>query len=156
MPILLLRHAQAVDPRRWDGPDRVRPLTAAGEQSAVALASLWRTQAVERVLSSPYPRCVATVAPMAAGRGLHVESTEELAEGSARAALSLLQRAADQFVVACTHGDVIPAILEALERQGVVIARPWRWDNASTWRLETEGSWVVGATYVAPPPVTGE
>lgn len=151
MPILLIRHAEAVDARRWDGPDRDRPLTPAGERSAMDLAQMWRTQTLSRVLCSPYARCVATMAPLVAQRGLRLEATEDLAEGSAGAARRLLERVADQFVAACSHGDVIPAVLAELQSTGVLIDDPWRAENASTWRLENDGRWFIAATYVPPP-----
>ena len=60
----LVRHAKAGSRERWTAPDRDRPLTAAGRVQAAALTRL--LQATTRVVSSsPYLRCVETVAPLA-------------------------------------------------------------------------------------------
>lgn len=151
MPILLIRHAQAVDPRHSSGADRERPLTPAGEETALALAAQWQRQPITRVLSSPYPRCMATVSPLAQHLGLPVEPTAQLGEGHATAALQMLRRLDDQMVVACSHGDVIPAVLSALAAGGIVVDDPWRCENASTWVLHTDGGWITSTEYLAPP-----
>ena len=72
MPILLVRHAVAASRSKWDGDDRLRPLTKRGQRQALDLVSQLSEQPVHRVLSSPYLRCVDTVAPLARGRRIEV------------------------------------------------------------------------------------
>jgi phosphohistidine phosphatase SixA len=52
----------------------------------------------QRVLSSPYTRCVQTVTPLAGGLGLRTETSEHLAEGAGRQALALVRSLADDEV----------------------------------------------------------
>jgi phosphohistidine phosphatase SixA len=113
----LVRHAEAGWRHAWQGDDRDRPLTYQGRRQAEGLPRLLDGQPIARVLSSPYRRCVETVEPLAGARRLLVEATEELAEGAgAEPALALLAAGA---IVACTHGDVVEAVLDLLEGSGV-------------------------------------
>jgi phosphohistidine phosphatase SixA len=113
----LVRHAEAGWRHAWQGDDRNRPLTYQGRRQAEGLTGLLDRQAITRVLSSPYRRCVETVEPLAGARGLAVEAIEGLAEGAgAEPALALLAAGA---IVACTHGDVVEAVLDLLEGSGI-------------------------------------
>ncbi|MGI8493165.1 MAG: SixA phosphatase family protein, partial [Acidimicrobiales bacterium] len=63
MPVLLIRHVQAGDRKEWHGDDSARPLSAKGRRQAEGLARMLEGYGVQRVLSSPYARCVQTVTP---------------------------------------------------------------------------------------------
>jgi 8-oxo-dGTP diphosphatase len=113
MSVILLRHASAGDRNEWRGDDRLRPLDKRGRKQAKRLRDVLLTHDVKRVLSSPYVRCTQTVAPL----GLEIELDERLAEGAPpKRALELL--AALDGAVACTHGDVIEAVLGRNLRKG--------------------------------------
>jgi 8-oxo-dGTP diphosphatase len=115
--VLLLRHASAGDRDEWDGDDRLRPLDERGRQQAHALRDLLRRRPMTRIVSSPYARCIETVEPLADALGIDVEIDERLAEGTPRErALSLLEQL--DGGVACTHGDVIEAVLGYGLRKG--------------------------------------
>jgi broad specificity phosphatase PhoE len=105
---VLLRHAAAGKRTVWDADDRLRPLDARGRGQAAGLVEPLRAIGVRRIVSSPYVRCVETVEPLAAALGLTIEEDDALAEGAGTAASALL---AEPRVVACTHGDVIEALL---------------------------------------------
>ena len=115
------------------------------------LVALWRDQPLKRVLSSPFVRCVQTVEPLASALGLEVEETEALAEGHATDALALVHELAGDDVALCTHGDVVPEVLQALESEGVHILSEWKWRKASTWVLHHEDGGLTRATYVPRP-----
>jgi broad specificity phosphatase PhoE len=104
---VLLRHASAGDREAWAAPDALRPLDERGRRQAAELVPLLLELGVERVVSSPYVRCVQTVEPLAAALGVELEEDERLAEGEGGAAADLI---AEHGVVACTHGDVIAAL----------------------------------------------
>src|SRR4029077_7558086 len=73
---------------------------------------------IERLLSSPYLRCVQTLEPLAEARGMPVETTPVLAEGAGGAgAVELLS--GDEALVAGSHGDVIEEALDLLAASGV-------------------------------------
>ena len=122
-----------------------------GRDQAMRLVALWRDQPLTRVLSSPFVRCVQTVEPLAAALDLDVEETEALAEGHADEALTLIEKLADQDAALCTHGDVIPEVLQSLEARGVQILAQWQWRKGSTWVLHSEDGSLTRATYVPRP-----
>jgi phosphohistidine phosphatase SixA len=105
---VLLRHASAGDRDHWDGPDVLRPLDERGRRQAAELVELLRPFGLRRVVSSPYTRCVDTVAPLAKALGVPLEEDERLAEGAAPGADELLR---EDGVLACTHGDVVVDVL---------------------------------------------
>lgn len=115
------------------------------------IAALWGDQPLERVLSSPFVRCVETVQPLADVVGVAVEPTQALAEGHADAALELIAGMVGEGAALCTHGDVIPAVLRSLERQGVTVVDQWTWAKGSTWVLHADAGAFIRATYVPRP-----
>jgi broad specificity phosphatase PhoE len=148
--ILLIRHGHAGDRAGWSGDDHLRPLTDRGRQQAEALVAALDGRPVDHLLSSGFLRCVQTLEPLGAARGLTVEPFELLEEGAdARAALERLLVAGD--VAACSHGDVISGILFDLADQGVHLGSNPRMQKGSTWILDVEGSAIAGARYVPPP-----
>ena len=118
MTSVLLRHASAGDKRHWTGDDRLRPLDARGGRQAAELIELLRPLGLRRVVTSPYVRCVETVEPLAAALGLPVEHDDRLGEGTGAAAAELLR---EDGVVACTHGDVVDALLGSGLHKGAAV-----------------------------------
>jgi phosphohistidine phosphatase SixA len=148
--ILLVRHAEAAERARWHGDDRARPLTASGRAQAARLARSLQDQPISRVLSSAYLRCVETVSPLAARRGLRPELVGWLEEGAdGAAALDRLSGLGD--AIACTHGDVVSGVLLELAERGVGLGPSPRMQKGSTWVLDVEGGRVSAARYLPPP-----
>ena len=116
MSVILLRHASAGDRKAWSGDDRLRPLDERGRAQAVALCDELRARGVKRVFSSPYVRCLQTVAPLE----LEIVPDERLAEGAPIEAARTLLRDLDD-AVACTHGDVIEAALGRSLKKGAAV-----------------------------------
>ena len=118
MTSFLLRHAAAGDKRHWSGDDSLRPLDARGRNQATELVELLRPLGIRRVVTSPYVRCVETVEPLAAALGLPLEHDGRLGEGMESAAAELLR---EDGVVACTHGDVIDALIRRHLHKGAAV-----------------------------------
>lgn len=153
MPVLVVRHAVALPRRDWQGDDHLRPLAPKGRRQAVALPAMLGRYAPQRILSSPYLRCVDTVAPLAGALALRVEAVEDLAEGNGAAAVRLVRSLADEKVVVCTHGDVIPDILVSLaDEDRVELGHRPRQAKGSVWVLESDGGRFHRATYLPPDP----
>jgi 8-oxo-dGTP diphosphatase len=149
--VFLVRHAHAGDREDWRGDDRERPLTDKGKRQAAGLVGLLAGETISRVLSSPYIRCVQTVEPLAAARGLAVEEEDLLAEGAPwRDALRLIE-VTETPTVMCSQGDVIGYVVEELVRRGVISEQEVRWSKASTWVLKVGGGAVGSARYLPPP-----
>jgi 8-oxo-dGTP diphosphatase len=110
--VLLVRHASAGERGEWEGDDRARPLDEKGKLQADRLVGLLDGYRIDRILSSPAVRCVATAEPLARARGLAIEVREELAEeqqSSAGAELVRSLRGTDALV--CGHGGLEQAAL---------------------------------------------
>jgi 8-oxo-dGTP diphosphatase len=97
-------------------------------------------------------RCVESVQPIAARLGLDIETSAALAEGAAvDAAVAVVGGCAADDAVVCSHGDVIPAVLEALAHtDGLPLPPNFPCEKGSTWALEGDGRPFASARYVAP------
>ena len=157
----LVRHGAAGDRHAWHGPDELRPLDEEGRRQAESLVGLLAGMAIERLLSSPYTRCVQTLEPLAAARGMPIEPSPVLAEGAGGAgAVELLSR--DEALVACSHGEVIEAALDLLGEAGVALeGRPQgapqgagsslaETPKGATWVLDLRNGTIVKATLLLP------
>ena len=96
-----------------------------------------------------------TVEPLGAAAGCDVEPSPALAEGETRAAADLVRALVGRgSAVLCSHGDVIPYVLEALQREdGLDFTESPRWQKGSTWVLDRDGNGTWSAEYIGPPPV---
>jgi 8-oxo-(d)GTP phosphatase len=150
--VLLVRHAVALARRKWSGPDALRPLTPRGVRQAEALPEMLADYEIQRILSSPAVRCVDTVRSLAKDRGLEIEETDDLAEGTTHLALARVRACSTTPSVLSSHGDVIPWVLEVLaDRDGVDLGPEPKCAKGSTWVLEFEGSRCISAHYIPPP-----
>jgi len=159
MTLLLVRHAEANPRSGWDGADVLRPLSAKGRRQATGLVHVLGDQfAIGRLESSPSLRCIETLSPLAATLGLTLDVAESLAEGvdpdpavrQARSGATLPSSAG--ALVLCSHGDMIPAILEALAVEDSIDLGPsTRCQKGSIWVLEGKRGRFSSATYIPPP-----
>jgi 8-oxo-(d)GTP phosphatase len=141
--VLLLRHGWAGDRDRFAGDDRERPLDERGRAQAAALPEHLLSYAIDDpvLVSSPYLRCTATLEPLATALGTSVATADELAEvpsplpsedgwpdaawlgtRAVRAVDAAVARAGGRPVVACSHGEILPAALAVLAaRHGLAV-----------------------------------
>ena len=145
--ILLVRHATAGERDAWKGDDRLRPLDDRGRRQAQGLVRQLSSYPIERVLSSPHLRCVQSVQPLAEARGLVVEETERLAEENPEDALALISQLEGSTAVICTHGDVIPVVLDAM----LAGDHHEPSEKGSTWAIDAGQPGPTSATYLEPP-----
>jgi phosphohistidine phosphatase SixA len=139
MPLLVVRHAHAGRRSAFRGDDRARPLSTRGKARARELVPLLSEYRPQRILSSPYVRCCATVQPLAEALDLAVESVDELAEGHGTDAVRLLATMGGESAVLCTHGDVASDLLD------VLVPDPKSPDRKA-FRLQKGEVWVVQST----------
>jgi broad specificity phosphatase PhoE len=140
MAAYIVRHAKAGDREEWEGDDRLRPLTKAGHRQAQALAESLRNERIDKILSSPYVRCMQTVEPLAAKLKLPIEPRKDLEEGAGgESVIRIMHEFKGRNIVLCTHGDVVEALLGQEAPKG------------STWALEVDGVRVRPDLYLPPP-----
>lgn len=153
MRALLLRHVEAGDRAALTGDDRQRPVSEHGRRQAEALVGLLADHPVERVVSSPLLRCVQSVEPIAAARGLEINVEDGLAEGASLDAVRCLLRGlGERPALLCSHGDVIGAVITDLGHRGTDLPPSPRWPKASVWALTGDPSRPT-AVFVPPPTV---
>jgi 8-oxo-dGTP diphosphatase len=114
MALILLRHAWAGDKTEWDGDDSRRPLDARGEQQARELVDRLAPWPIDEIYTSPYVRCLETVVPLAAARGLEAIVRDELGEDRQhRDGGALLQELAGRDALVCGHGGLESWLVDA-------------------------------------------
>ena len=117
MPLLVVRHAQAVGRKEWEGPDLDRPLNDEGDGQAEHLAPTLAAYGVTRAVSSNARRCVDTLRPYASRRGLDIETDPALAEGVDPAVVrehTITYLDLVEPTALCTHRPTLPAVFEAV------------------------------------------
>jgi len=151
MSIFLVRHAKAGKRSHWDREDALRPLDDAGRRQAAALADRLSEYDPVALVSSPAVRCRETLEPLAERCGLVVVSEPKLYEELPyEIALDYVMGVADRTVL-CSHGDVIPAIIDALRADGMRVQGTAQWGKASVWVLQREAQRFVEALAWPPP-----
>jgi len=140
MHLLVVRHGKAGSRHDWEGRDEQRPLSKRGRRQAEALVNLLADRPIARVLSSSSLRCIQTVEPLAQKLGLTVVPREALREGATRAQVAeLLAELSSTTAVVCTHGDMIPIILDHLATEhGFDLPDPSPCAKGSTWEVNDE------------------
>jgi 8-oxo-dGTP diphosphatase len=122
--MLLLRHAKAGKRLSTPSRDAARKLDGAGRRQAARLAAELAGHSIERIVSSPLPRCVETVVPLARSLDLEVEIRDELGpRATKRDALRLLRELPPSALV-CTHRAVVETLFDgeiACEKGGIWI-----------------------------------
>jgi 8-oxo-dGTP diphosphatase len=124
-PLVVLRHAKAMDRKDWSKKDEARPVNSRGRRQARLLIPMLAAYGAQRLVSSSAARCVSTLMPYAHNAELRVETfpqlTEELGSHDPRGVGRLITRirnqaAGDQLpTVVCIHRPVLPHVLDALD-----------------------------------------
>lgn len=156
--LFLVRHAKAGDRSRWTGDDLVRPLSGKGRRQAVSLCErlfpLVGARSQATLLSSTYLRCLQTLEPLAARLHSQVQPDDRLTEGRGfEGVLDMIEVIPDGSVM-CSHGDIIPDVIAALERRSTRITTEPDWRKGSVWVLERADGRIASASAWPPPDVT--
>lgn len=116
--VIAVRHGKAVPPGTWDGPDNTRPLMQRGVDQSLTIAPAVAAFSPEKILSSTARRCLDTIAPLSRLMGLPVKETVGISQdayeyGRADVAAIVAKRLSKrESVVLCSHGPVLPHIID--------------------------------------------
>lgn len=150
--VYLVRHAKAGLRSAWSGPDEERPLTRRGRKQARRLVQRFQGLDLDRIVSSPYVRCVQTIEPLAVARGIPVEPSSALGEGTSNDELVRAISSFDEgLTVVCGHGKEIESMIDRLDHDGVTIEGARGIAKGSVWVLDREGGRFVSARYLPAP-----
>ena len=120
-PLIILRHAKARSRATWKDGEASRPLLTEGNAQAEALPKLLKAFGAKLVFSSPWTRCLSTIAPYAQRTKVKVKTRPEFTEAAnakkpkqTKLALESILELGKAAVV-CTHRPVLPTMIETLE-----------------------------------------
>ena len=120
--IIALRHGKAVPPEDWDGPDATRPLMQRGVDQSMSVAPGIAAFRPAKLVSSTAERCLRTIAPTSRVTGLpvteRIEISQDAYQADARSVNDLVAKRLKKkiTVVLCSHGPVLPQIIDAIAR----------------------------------------
>lgn len=150
--VYLVRHSKAGERRVWEGNDVDRPLSKKGWKQSRSVGHRLAKRHVTALYSSSYTRCVQTLEPLGEMLDLKVKTDKRLFEDEPfEAVLDLINEVEDGAVL-CSHGDIIPAVIQALVRRGMKVDTPPEWGKASVWILRRKGDHITQGK-VWPPPI---
>lgn len=120
--VAVIRHARAKKRSAHKGSEADRPLTPKlGKVESQGIAALLSDFGVNTVISSPWERCVASVAPYAKKAGIKLATedvlTEKAHEKNPQAAADLMRRVLAEghdSVALCTHRPVLKSLVAEL------------------------------------------
>jgi 8-oxo-dGTP pyrophosphatase MutT (NUDIX family) len=124
-PLIILRHAKAMDRKDWSKKDAARPINSRGRRQAELLVPMLAAYGVTGLVSSSSSRCVATMVPYARRRELAIQRHDKLSEEDGTddpgGVAKLIRKVRDDALTArqptalCVHRPVLPHVLEALD-----------------------------------------
>ena len=131
-PLILVRHAKAMERKAWSRKDATRPINSRGRRQAQLLVPILSAYGMVRLVSSTSTRCLKTLLPYAHRQELPIESyaqlSEEVGADDAKGVAKLVNRIRTATLetgaptVICVHRPVLPHILEALEMAPATLA----------------------------------
>ena len=152
--LYLIRHTTAGDRSRWRGRDEDRSLTKKGWREADAVANSLADAGIERIVSSPYERCVQSVKPLSKLIKAPIETSTLLGEEpDIDAAYTFVDGLVGTDTVVSTHGDVIPALINRMMWAGLSLESRFYCSKGSIWVVEVDGGKFTTARYIPPPEV---
>ena len=149
----VVRHAKAGNRDKWEGDDRLRPLSKKGLQQAEDLVRNFKPFPITAIFSSPYLRCMQTVEPLGLSRRVEVKRSPSLEEGHGLEGLAEFfgDESLDKVVLS-THGDILWELVADLRSRGVADAAEGGYEKGATWACEVDDHGVVErATYLPAP-----
>lgn len=151
--LYVVRHAKAGERRLWTDDDMKRPLSKKGWRQSELVGKRIAKQGPSELVSSPYVRCIQTLEPLGKMIDANVKVDERLCEDAPFEPVLELLRELPAGAVVSTHGDIIPATMQALARRGMKLNSPPDWRKATVWVLERNKKGDIVHATVWPPPI---
>ena len=119
-PLIVVRHAKAKPRSSWTRAEGERPLAASGRRQAQAVSRLLEAWWPERIVSSPWDRCVQTIMPYVKRSDAKLKLVDAITERDAARkpgrASNTVEKLFDRRVpvAVCTHRPVLPLLFDVL------------------------------------------
>ena len=123
--LAILRHAKAAKRACWEGSEMTRPLSRRGSSQVLRLIPVLSALGINRIITSPWRRCVATVAPYATLSGTPLKTEASFTEDAYRDDCANMRSMVRELlheqpqqpqspVALCVHRPTIPGIIGEL------------------------------------------
>lgn len=124
--LAVLRHAKATKRSHWEGTEMTRPLSRRGSSQVLRLLPALSALGINQIITSPWRRCVATVAPYATLSGTPLTTEASFTEDAYREDSSKMRSvvrgllteskldAPASPLAICVHRPTIPGIIGEL------------------------------------------
>ena len=124
--LAVLRHAKATKRSHWEGTEMTRPLSRRGSSQVLRLLPALSALGINQIITSPWRRCVATVAPYATLSGTPLTTEASFTEDAYREDPSKMRSvvrgllteskldAPASPLAVCVHRPTIPGIIGEL------------------------------------------
>lgn len=121
--LAVLRHAKATKRSHWEGTEMTRPLSRRGSSQVLRLLPALSALGINQIITSPWRRCVATVAPYATLSGTPLKTEASFTEDAYREDSSKMRSvvrglltkskldAPASPLAICVHRPTIPGII---------------------------------------------
>jgi len=122
-PLIMLRHAKALERTEWQGDDEDRPLDQLGQQQAKRMHAIYQVYAIDEVHTSDAVRCFDTVAGLCRVLGIDPVVKGALSEYTFKKNKEkAIEYAKDlikinQSALLCSHNPVLPRMMEKLTKK---------------------------------------
>lgn len=122
-PLVMLRHAKALDRAEWQGEDEDRPLDQLGQQQAKRMLSLYQVYGLLEVHTSDAVRCYDTVSSLCRALGIEPKISGVLSEyGFKKNKDKAIDYAKDlikenQPALLCSHNPILPQMMEKITKK---------------------------------------
>ncbi|GAB3544501.1 NUDIX hydrolase [Arthrobacter tumbae] len=119
-PLIVVRHAKAKPRSSWTRAEGERPLAASGRRQAQAVSRLLEAWWPERIVSSPWDRCVQTIMPYVKRSDAKLKLVDAITERDAARkpgrAGNTVEKLFDRRVpvAVCSHRPVLPLLFDVL------------------------------------------
>ena len=158
-PLVLLRHAKAIERVEWAGEDTDRPLSSIGERQAKRLISSLAPYGIEEIHSSSAVRCYESITPLARAQNIDFFFTDSLSEDvykkdKERAAKYVNKLLVNNYsALVCSHNPVLPAILSSfVDKFGIEVTEV-KLEPGDAWVVHHVEREVVGVDFLPAPKI---
>ena len=124
--LAVVRHAKAIKRSHWENGEMTRPLSRRGSSQVLRLIPALSALGINQIITSPWRRCVATVAPYATLSGAPVKTEASFTEDAYRGDFSQMRAVVRGLLTEsqldapaaplaiCVHRPTIPGIIGEL------------------------------------------
>lgn len=158
-PLVLLRHAKAIQRLEWQGDDGDRPLDSYGQRQSARMLSNYFPYQIMEIHSSDAIRCLETVEPLARSLKLNIMISEELGEyrysRDSKAALIYVRDVLEEGVPAiiCSHNPILPNLMRKFIGKKNFKSLSWTLNPGESWVLHHREGDIVAVDWLAGPEV---